>query len=422
MLNKFKKWFHKSRVKFPVAYDVCALVFGADIIDLDSGIQVNSIKQPVKVNSVGSGYVSHCRTPSFTIILITASVSWNTYNKASRLADWTSEGTEPKSWITSTWSASLDVCCFAQAKRTCLAPSAHKDTKRCGTWLSCEMCDIHKARLLQPCSPGAPPTPKTGCYNFQRAWRPTPCQRPRTSACRPRRSWGSPPRLRGHPAVPVLSRSLLSKWQCPPSLQRVPYGWPCGPLPLFGRPSTVSECQWSRRSVVRPLDWHRASRKKTAWSDHHRKPLFMVLSSQTATSTEVETWFLLPFTRVCLLTTLTFRALHGNHNVMVTHVVYPRLFSTTLTFRADVATFKWESWFLLPFTRACFLTTLTCRALYGKSQCHGQSCRLPALVFDHFDFQNTARESHCVSTIWDHRKMFFHFFLYLPDTLKQFKT
>ena len=53
-----------------------------------------------------------------------------------------------------------------------------------------------------------------------------------------------------------------------------------------------------------------------------------------------------------------------------------------------------------PFTRVCleFLTTLTCRALYGKSHCHGQSCRFLALVFNHFDFQNTARESHCVST------------------------
>ena len=82
-----------------------------------------------------------------------------------------------------------------------------------------------------------------------------------------------------------------------------------------------------------------------------------------------------------------------------------------------------------PFTRAClqFLTTLTCRALYGKSHCHGQSCRLPALVFDHFDFQNTARESHCVNTICDHRKKtkkktFVLYFLYLPDTLKHFKT
>ena len=51
-----------------------------------------------------------------------------------------------------------------------------------------------------------------------------------------------------------------------------------------------------------------------------------------------------PFTRVCLefLTTLTFRALHGNHIVMV----------------------------ISPFTRACscleFLTTLTFRALHGN--------------------------------------------------------
>ena len=64
-------------------------------------------------------------------------------------------------------------------------------------------------------------------------------------------------------------------------------------------------------------------------NDVERSPsetLFVVLSSQTATSTEVETWFLLPFARACLLTTLTFRALHGNHIVMVTLAVYPRLF------------------------------------------------------------------------------------------------
>ena len=51
-----------------------------------------------------------------------------------------------------------------------------------------------------------------------------------------------------------------------------PAWWPCGPLPPFGRPSTASECQRSRRSVVRTSDWHRAPRKKTAWNDHHRKP------------------------------------------------------------------------------------------------------------------------------------------------------
>ena len=44
--------------------DVCELVFGVDIFDLDVGIQV-SIKQPIKSNSVGSGDVSHCRTSAF---------------------------------------------------------------------------------------------------------------------------------------------------------------------------------------------------------------------------------------------------------------------------------------------------------------------------------------------------------------------
>ena len=55
-------------------------------------------------------------------------------------------------------------------------------------------------------------------------------------------------------------------------------------------------------------------------NDVERSPsetLFRVPSSPTATSTEVETWFLLPFTRACLLATLTFRALHGSHIVSI---------------------------------------------------------------------------------------------------------
>ena len=79
----------------------------------------------------------------------------------------------------------------------------------------------------------------------------------------------------------------------------------------------------------------------------------------------------------------------------------------------------------LPFTRVCleFLTTLTCRALYGKSHCHGQSCRFLALVFNHFDFQNTARESQCVSTILSPSKkkqkiLFFSIFFVSPGHLR----
>ena len=45
--------------------DVSKLVFGFDVFDLDFGIQIDSIEQPIKSNSVGSGNMSHCRTPSF---------------------------------------------------------------------------------------------------------------------------------------------------------------------------------------------------------------------------------------------------------------------------------------------------------------------------------------------------------------------
>ena len=51
--------------EIPCGENVCELVFGVDVFDLDIGIQLNSIEQPIKSNSVGSGDVSHCRTPSF---------------------------------------------------------------------------------------------------------------------------------------------------------------------------------------------------------------------------------------------------------------------------------------------------------------------------------------------------------------------
>ena len=40
------------------------LVFGVDVLDLDFGVQVDSIEQPIKSNSVSPGNMSHCRTPS----------------------------------------------------------------------------------------------------------------------------------------------------------------------------------------------------------------------------------------------------------------------------------------------------------------------------------------------------------------------
>ena len=41
--------------------------FGVNILDLDFGFHIDSDKQPVKSNPVGSGHVSHRRTLSFAL-------------------------------------------------------------------------------------------------------------------------------------------------------------------------------------------------------------------------------------------------------------------------------------------------------------------------------------------------------------------
>ena len=43
---------------------VCELVFGVDTFDLNLRIQIDSVKQPVRSNSVGSWNMSHCWTPA----------------------------------------------------------------------------------------------------------------------------------------------------------------------------------------------------------------------------------------------------------------------------------------------------------------------------------------------------------------------
>ena len=64
MLNKHKRWFHSSREKFPLVNMSASWFFGVDVFDLDFGVQIDSIKQPIKGNSVGPGNMSHCRTSS----------------------------------------------------------------------------------------------------------------------------------------------------------------------------------------------------------------------------------------------------------------------------------------------------------------------------------------------------------------------
>ena len=46
-------------------HNVSKLVFGVDVFDSDLGIQINSIKQSIKSNSVSPGNTSPCGTPSF---------------------------------------------------------------------------------------------------------------------------------------------------------------------------------------------------------------------------------------------------------------------------------------------------------------------------------------------------------------------
>ena len=43
---------------------VCELVLGVNVFNLDLGVQIDSIKQPIKSKSVGSGNMSHCRASS----------------------------------------------------------------------------------------------------------------------------------------------------------------------------------------------------------------------------------------------------------------------------------------------------------------------------------------------------------------------
>ena len=79
---------------------VWELMFGINVFDLDLGVQINSIKQPIKSNSVDCLIVGLL---PFMIILITVSLSFKIYNKASFREEFTSEevkSTLSKSLIT----------------------------------------------------------------------------------------------------------------------------------------------------------------------------------------------------------------------------------------------------------------------------------------------------------------------------------
>ena len=64
-VKQMKKIVPLITCEIPFCQYVCKFVFCVDIIDLKLGVQIDSVKQPIKSNSEGSGYMSHCWTSAF---------------------------------------------------------------------------------------------------------------------------------------------------------------------------------------------------------------------------------------------------------------------------------------------------------------------------------------------------------------------
>ena len=65
LLNKTQKMIQFITYEVSLGQHVCKLVCGVSVFDLDLGVQTDSIEQPIRSNSVGSGDVSHCRISAF---------------------------------------------------------------------------------------------------------------------------------------------------------------------------------------------------------------------------------------------------------------------------------------------------------------------------------------------------------------------
>ena len=92
MLNKHKRWIHSSRVNFSLCQYVCELILDVNVFDLDLGDQIDSIKQSIKSNSVGSGNMSHCRTSSLYDHLGHCFVVFKDVQQSLRREEFTFEG------------------------------------------------------------------------------------------------------------------------------------------------------------------------------------------------------------------------------------------------------------------------------------------------------------------------------------------
>ena len=77
MCKQIKQMIPLITCESPFVQDVCELVLGVDVFDF------NSIEQPIKSNSVGSGDVSPCRTSAFNDHLDHCFIEFESINKAS---------------------------------------------------------------------------------------------------------------------------------------------------------------------------------------------------------------------------------------------------------------------------------------------------------------------------------------------------
>ena len=64
-VKQMKKIVPLITCEIPFCQHVGKLVFCVNVFDLNLGVQIDSVKQQIKSNSVGSGYMSHCWTSAF---------------------------------------------------------------------------------------------------------------------------------------------------------------------------------------------------------------------------------------------------------------------------------------------------------------------------------------------------------------------
>ena len=101
ILNRVNKWFHSSRVKFPlVNMSASWFLVSVYLIWILESRLIRSNSQSRATLWILETCLIVGLLP-LIVILITASLSWNTYNKASWREDWTFEGTQSMSLIAS---------------------------------------------------------------------------------------------------------------------------------------------------------------------------------------------------------------------------------------------------------------------------------------------------------------------------------